>query len=135
MVHPVAILRAVFCVICSLLMFVWDAIGDQMVLAYSRIGRVIVLYVVIRVSFCFPQVVDVSAFRILIDLSAFSFVASMCLWKVSFGSKVSPSILGFLTVGIRVLLMCRCSVVLYSAGSGVNSVEVDLSAFSMRSLS
>src|SRR5664279_823308 len=114
MVHPVAILRAVFCVICSLLMFVWDAIGDQMVLAYSRIGRVIVLYVVIRVSFCFPQVVDVSAFRILIDLSAFSFVASMCLWKVSFGSKVSPSILGFLTVGIRVL----CSVCLQRGQRG-----------------
>ena len=27
-VHPVAILSAVFCVICSLLMFVSDAIGD-----------------------------------------------------------------------------------------------------------
>ena len=30
-VHPVAILGAVFCVICSLLMFVSDASGDHMV--------------------------------------------------------------------------------------------------------
>ena len=30
-VHPVAILIAVFCVICSLLMFVSDASGDHMV--------------------------------------------------------------------------------------------------------
>ena len=30
-VHPVAILSAVFCVICSLFMFVFDASGDHMV--------------------------------------------------------------------------------------------------------
>ena len=30
-VHPVAILRAVFCTICSLSMFVLDALGDHMV--------------------------------------------------------------------------------------------------------
>ena len=34
-VHPVAILSAVFCVICSLLMFVSDAIGDHMVETYG----------------------------------------------------------------------------------------------------
>ena len=34
-VHPVAILSAVFCVICSLLMFVSDASGDHMVETYS----------------------------------------------------------------------------------------------------
>ena len=33
-VHPVAILSAVFCVICSLLMFVSDACGDRMVETY-----------------------------------------------------------------------------------------------------
>ena len=33
-VHPVAILRAVFCTICSLSMFVSDALGDHMVEAY-----------------------------------------------------------------------------------------------------
>ena len=30
-VHPVAILRAVFCTICSLSMFFSDALGDHMV--------------------------------------------------------------------------------------------------------
>ena len=29
-VHPVAILRAVFCIICSLSMLVSDALGDHM---------------------------------------------------------------------------------------------------------
>ena len=33
-VHPFAILSAVVCVICSLLMFVSDAIGDHMVETY-----------------------------------------------------------------------------------------------------
>ena len=36
--HPVAILSAVFCVICSLLMFVSDASGDNMVETYLSIG-------------------------------------------------------------------------------------------------
>ena len=36
--HPFAILSAVFCVICSLLMFVSDASGDHMVEAYSSMG-------------------------------------------------------------------------------------------------
>ena len=46
-VHPVAILRAVFCVIYSLLMFMSDVI-------------VMALYEARIVSFCFPHVVDVS---------------------------------------------------------------------------
>ena len=37
-VHPVAIPRAVFCTICSLSMFVSDALGDHMVDAYSSTG-------------------------------------------------------------------------------------------------
>ena len=52
-VHPVAILSAVFCVICSLLMFVPDAIGDHMVETYSSMGHVMALYVARIVSFCF----------------------------------------------------------------------------------
>ena len=43
-VHPVAILRAVFCTICSLSMFVSDALGDHMVEAYSSTGLVMALY-------------------------------------------------------------------------------------------
>ena len=44
-VHPVAILRAVFCTICSLSMFVSDALGDHMVETYSSTGLVMSLYV------------------------------------------------------------------------------------------
>ena len=54
-VHPVAILRAVFCTICSLSMFVSDALGDHMVEAYSSTGLVMALYVasmVFCVYFC-----------------------------------------------------------------------------------
>ena len=37
-VHPVAVLNAAFCMICSLLMLVVDAIGDHTEGAYSRAG-------------------------------------------------------------------------------------------------
>ena len=53
-VHPVAILRAVFCTICSLSMFVSDALGDHMVEAYSSTGLVMALYVASMVSLCLP---------------------------------------------------------------------------------
>jgi len=88
-----------------------------------------------RVSFCLPQAVEVSAFTTLSDLSAFSLVILMCSEKFSLGSNVTPRILGFLTVGISVLLILRFNVVLYSAGSGVKRVAVDLSGFRMRSFS
>ena len=71
----------------------------------------------------------------LIVLEAFSLVCSMCLLKVSLGSRWSPKNLGFFTVGMILLFIVRLKVLLYSAGSGVNSVAVDLSAFNCRSLS
>ena len=37
-VHPVAVLNAVFCMTCSLVMLVEDARGDHMEEAYSRAG-------------------------------------------------------------------------------------------------
>ena len=37
-VHPVAVLNAVFCMTCSLLILVEDAIGDHTEEAYSRAG-------------------------------------------------------------------------------------------------
>ena len=39
-VHPVAVLNAVFCMTCSLLMLGEDAIGDHMKEAYSRAGLI-----------------------------------------------------------------------------------------------
>ena len=37
-VHPMAVLNAAFCITCSLLMLVEDAIGDHTEEAYSRAG-------------------------------------------------------------------------------------------------
>ena len=54
---------------------------------------------------------------------------------MSLGSNVSPRIFGSLTVGRVSLSMCSVRVVLYSAGSGVNSVVVVLDLFSVRLLS
>ena len=76
-VHPVAILCAVFCVICSLLMFVSDPSGDHVVETYSSMGLVMALYVAMIVSFCFPHVVDVSALSIC--LACFSFLCVCCM--------------------------------------------------------
>ena len=81
-VHPVAILSAVFCVICSLLMFVSDASGDHMVETYSSVGLVMALYVAMIVSFCFPRVFDVSALSICIVLRASVVVIYICLFGV-----------------------------------------------------
>ena len=58
-VHPVAILSVMFCVICSLLIFVFDASGDHIVETYSSMGLVMALHVASTVSFCFAHVVDV----------------------------------------------------------------------------
>ena len=55
-VHPVAILNAVFCVICSLLMCVSDAIGDHMVETYSSMGLVMAFYVARIFPFVSPNV-------------------------------------------------------------------------------
>ena len=42
-VHPVAVLNAAFCMTCSLLMLVEDAIGDHTEEAYSRSGLITAL--------------------------------------------------------------------------------------------
>ena len=109
--------------------------GDHTVEAYSSIGLVTVLYVVVRVSFVFPHVVEVSAFRMLRVLFALSVVCLMCELKVIFGSNVSPSILGVLVVGSVVWSMVSVRVSLYSAGSGVKRVVMVLSALMIKSLS
>ena len=108
---PVAILGAVFCVICSLLMFVSDASGDHMVETYSSMGLVMALYVAMIVSFCFPHVVDVCALSICIVLRALVIVISMCLLYVSLGSIVSPSIFGLMFMGSVMLSICLFQVV------------------------
>ena len=73
--HPVAILRAVFCTICSLYMFVSDALGDHMVEAYSSTG----LVVASMVSLCLSHLVEVRTLSMLIVLGALVAARSMCL--------------------------------------------------------
>ena len=78
-VHPVAILRAVFCIICSLSMLVSDALGDHMEEAYSSTGLVMALYVVSMVSLCLPYFVEVRTLSMFIVLCALVAARSMCL--------------------------------------------------------
>ena len=127
--HPVAILSAVFCVICSLLVFVSDASGDQ-VETYSNMGIVMALYAARIVSFCFPNVGGVSTLSICIVLCALV-VIYMCLLYVSLGLEVSPSIYVLMFMG-SVMSICSSSCVLYSAWSGVQKVHIVLSGLRMR---
>ena len=54
----------------------------------------------------------------------------MCVVYVSFWSKGRPTTFGCVTMGIAVLFILSSRFLLYSAGSGVNSVQVVLSGFS-----
>ena len=56
----------------------------------------------------------------------------MCVLYVSFGSKVRPSTFGCDDMRSAVLFIFRSRWLLYSAGSGVNRVQVVLSVFSAR---
>ena len=56
----------------------------------------------------------------------------MCVLYVSFGSKVRHGTFGCVAVGSAVLFIFRSRLLLCSAGSGVNRVQVVLSGFSVR---
>ena len=60
----------------------------------------------------------------------------MCCYvlDVSFGSKVRPKTLGCNAMASALLFMFRPRLLLYSAGSGVNRVQVVLSGLIMRLL-
>ena len=73
--HPVAMRRAVFCMICSLFICVSETIGDHTLLAYSICGLVMALYVATMVSLSFPHFVVVRAFSKLIVLMLFLWFA------------------------------------------------------------
>ena len=55
----------------------------------------------------------------------------MCVLYVSFGSKIRPRTFGCIAMGSAVLFILRYRLLLYSAGSGVNRVQVALSGFSV----
>ena len=84
------------------------------------------------VSFCLPHPVAVSAFIICRGLCACTEMLLMCVLYVSFGSKVRPRTFGCVAMGSALLFIVRSRLLVYSAGSGVNSVQVVLSGFSKR---
>ena len=55
----------------------------------------------------------------------------MGMLYVSFGSKVRPRTFGCVAMRNAVLFILRSRMLLYSAGSGVNRVQVVLSGFSV----
>ena len=56
----------------------------------------------------------------------------MCVMYVSFGSKVRPRNFRCVSMDSAVLCILRSRLLLYSAGSGVNRLQVVLSGSSMR---
>ena len=54
----------------------------------------------------------------------------MSWMSVSFGSKVRPRTFGCIAMGSALLFIVRSRLLVYSAGSGVNRVQVVLSGFS-----
>ena len=56
----------------------------------------------------------------------------MNVCAVFFGSKVRPKTFGCVAMGSAVLFILRSRLLLYSAGCGVNRVQVVLSGFSVR---
>ena len=58
----------------------------------------------------------------------------MCVLYVSFGSEVRPRTFGCVAMGNAVLFILRSRLLVYSAGSGVNRVQVVLSGFSVKLL-
>ena len=81
------------------------------------------------VSFCLPHPV---AFMICRGLCACTEMLWMCVLYVSFGSKVRPRTFGCVAMGSALLFIARSRLLVYSAGSGVNRVQVVLSGFSKR---
>ena len=83
-----------------------------------------------NVSFCLPHPVAVSAFMICRGLCACTEMLWMSVLYVSFGSKVRPRTFGCVAMGSALLCIARSRLHVYSAGSGVNRVQVVLSGFS-----
>ena len=84
-----------------------------------------------RVSFCLPHPVAVSAFMICRGLCACTEMW-MCVLYVSLGSEIRPRTFGCDAMGSALLFIVRSRLLVYSAGSGVNKVQVVLSGFSKR---
>ena len=97
----------------------------------DTLGVITALQVAMSVSFCLPHPVSVSAFMICRGLCACIEMLWMCVLYVNFGSKVSTRTFWCDAMG-SALCILRSILLVYSAGSGVNRVQVVLSGFSMR---
>ena len=84
------------------------------------------------VSFCLPHPVAVNAFMICRGLCACTEMLWMCVLYVGFGSRIRPRTFGCVAMGSALLFIVRSRLLVYSAGSGVNRVQVVLPGFSKR---
>ena len=87
------------------------------------------------VFFCLPHPVAVSVFMICSGLCACTEMLWMCVLYVSFWSKVRPITFvtfGCVAMGSALLFIVWSRLLVYSACSGVNRVQVVLSGFSKR---
>ena len=82
------------------------------------------------VSVFLPHPVVVSAFMICRGVCACTEMLWMCVMYVSFGSTVRPITFGCVAMGSALLFIVRSRLLVYSAWSGVNRVQVVLSGFS-----
>ena len=130
-VHHVAVLNAAFCMTCSLLMLVEDAIGDTIQKRHTPepVSRFIVSH---ECLLLFSPSCAVSAFMIYRGLCACTEMLWMCVLYVSFGSKVRPITFGCVAMGSALLFIVRSRLLVYSAGSVVNRVQVVLTGFNKR---
>ena len=78
------------------------------------------------VSFCLLYPVAVSAFMICRGLCACTEMLCVCVLYVSFGSDIRPRTFGCVAMGCALLFIVRSRLLVYSAGSGVNRVQVVL---------
>ena len=78
-------------------------------------------------SFCLPHPVAVSAFMICRGVWACTEMLWMCVLYVSYWSTVRPRTFGCVAMGSALLFIVMSRLLVYSAGSGVNRVQVVLS--------
>ena len=84
------------------------------------------------VSFFLPHPVAVNDFIICRGVCACTEMLWTCVLHVSFGSKVRHRTFRCVAMGSALLFIVRSRLLVYSAGSGVNRVQVVLSGFSKR---
>ena len=104
----------------------WGTSGGRGILSLMTASQV-----AMSVSFCLTHPVAESAFIICSGLCACTEMLWMCVLYVSVGSKVRPITYWCIVMGSAMLFILRSRLLLYSAGSGVNRVQVVLSGFSV----